>query len=37
MAVARAHQRQVREERDAPASHKSAGARLTRYHYEKTL
>ena len=27
----------VREERDAPASHKSAGAGLTRYHYEKTL
>ena len=29
--------RLVREERDAPASHKSAGAGLTRYHYEKTL
>ena len=27
----------VREERDAPASHKSAGAGLTRYHYEKML
>jgi GNAT superfamily N-acetyltransferase len=27
----------VREEADAPASHKSAGAGLTRYHYEKTL
>jgi len=27
----------VREETDAPASHKSAGAGLTRYHYEKTL
>ena len=27
----------VREERDAPASHKSAGAGLTRYHYEKRL
>jgi hypothetical protein len=26
-----------REERDAPVSHKSAGAGLTRYHYEKTL
>jgi GNAT superfamily N-acetyltransferase len=29
--------RLVREERDAPGSHKSAGAGLTRYHYEKTL
>jgi ribosomal protein S18 acetylase RimI-like enzyme len=29
--------RLVREEADAPASHKSAGAGLTRYHYEKTL
>ena len=29
--------RLVREERDAPASHKSAGAGLTRYHYEKML
>jgi GNAT superfamily N-acetyltransferase len=27
----------VREEADAPASHKSAGAGLTRYHYEKML
>jgi GNAT superfamily N-acetyltransferase len=27
----------VREEADAPASHKSTGAGLTRYHYEKTL
>lgn len=27
----------AREERDAPASHKSAGAGLTRYHYEKRL
>jgi GNAT superfamily N-acetyltransferase len=27
----------VREEEGAPASHKSAGAGLTRYHYEKTL
>jgi ribosomal protein S18 acetylase RimI-like enzyme len=27
----------VREEKDAPASHKSAGAGLTRYHYEKAL
>ena len=26
-----------REERDAPGSHKSVGAGLTRYHYEKTL
>jgi GNAT superfamily N-acetyltransferase len=26
-----------REESDAPASHKSAGAGLTRYHYEKAL
>jgi GNAT superfamily N-acetyltransferase len=29
--------RRVREETDAPASHKSAGAGLTRYHYEKVL
>lgn len=29
--------RLVREEKDAPASHKSVGAGLTRYHYEKAL
>ena len=29
--------RLVREERDAPASHKSVGAGFTRYHYEKAL
>lgn len=29
--------RLVREERAAPASHKSVGAGLTRYHYEKEL
>lgn len=29
--------RRVREERDAPASHKAVGAGLTRYHYEKAL
>jgi len=29
--------RLVREEPDAPPSHKSAGAGLTRYHYEKLL
>jgi putative acetyltransferase len=29
--------RRVREEADAPASHKSVGAGLTRYHYEKPL
>jgi GNAT superfamily N-acetyltransferase len=29
--------RLVREETDAPGSHKSAGAGLTRYHYEKAL
>jgi putative acetyltransferase len=29
--------RLVREERDARASHKSPGAGLTRYHYEKAL
>jgi putative acetyltransferase len=29
--------RLVREEKNAPSSHKSAGAGLTRYHYEKAL
>jgi len=29
--------RRIREESDAPASHKSVGAGLTRYHYEKPL
>jgi GNAT superfamily N-acetyltransferase len=29
--------RRVREERDAPASHKSVGAGRARYHYEKSL
>jgi ribosomal protein S18 acetylase RimI-like enzyme len=29
--------RRVREEKDAGASHKSVGAGLTRYHYEKAL
>jgi GNAT superfamily N-acetyltransferase len=29
--------RLVREQADAPASHKSVGAGLTRYHYEKAL
>jgi GNAT superfamily N-acetyltransferase len=29
--------RLVREEQDAPASHKSVGAGYTRYHYEKPL
>jgi GNAT superfamily N-acetyltransferase len=29
--------RRVREERDAPASHKSVGAGLARYDYEKSL
>lgn len=29
--------RLVREEEDAPASHKSVGAGFTRYHYEKVL
>jgi putative acetyltransferase len=29
--------RLVREEADAPGSHKAAGAGLTRYHYEKAL
>jgi putative acetyltransferase len=29
--------RRVREEAAAPASHKSVGAGLTRYHYEKPL
>jgi GNAT superfamily N-acetyltransferase len=29
--------RLVREEQDAPASHKSVGAGFTRYHYEKSL
>lgn len=29
--------RLVREEQDAPASHKSVGAGFTRYHYEKAL